>query len=69
MTDLAVGAIVRVRPLGLLGQITGIATRMKRHPYLVRVPGMEARLYAYDELERLPEGTVMTMPPFGVWGP
>jgi len=64
--DLAIGAIVRVKPLGCVGQVTGITKAFRKQPYLVKVPGMEARHYGADELERLPEGTVLTMPPFGM---
>ncbi len=65
---LSIGTIVRVKPLNALGTVVGITQSLRKHPYLVDVCG-QAWHYAADELERLPPGTVLTLPPFGMMGP
>lgn len=64
--NLNIGDKVRVRPLAAIGEITHISGRLKRWTYLVRVPGHGGeRSYSADDLELLPAGTVLTLPPAG----
>ena len=65
MTMLSVGDKVRVKRLAVIGEITHISGRLKRWPYLVKIPGYGERSYSASELEQLPKGTVLTLPPYG----
>ena len=65
MTTLSVGNKVRVKRLAVVGEITHISGRLKRWPYLVRIPGYGERSYSADELEQLPQNAVLTLPPYG----
>ena len=65
MNEFHVGDKVRVKRLAAIGEITHISDRLKKWPYLVRVPGFGERSYSADEFELLPAGTVMTLPPAG----
>lgn len=63
--DLNIGDKVRVKRLCVIGEITHISGRLKKWPYLVKIPGHGERSYSADELEQLPSGTVLTLPPYG----
>lgn len=66
MTDtLSCGDKVRVLPLAAIGQIIRISTSMRHTPYLVDVSGYGVRGYGAEDLEKLPEGTVLSLPPAG----
>lgn len=65
MTELQPGDKVRVKPLAAIGTIVRITQSMRHTPYLVQVPGHDTRGYAASDLEKLPAGTITTLPPPG----
>jgi hypothetical protein len=68
ITELKPGDKVRVKPLAAIGIVIQVSTRMRHSPYLVQVAGYDTRGYAAADLEKLPLGTVMILPPPGSLG-
>lgn len=66
-TELQAGDKVRVKPLCAIGTVQHVSSRLRHAPYLVQVDGYGAWSYAADELQKLPENTVLTLPPPGNW--
>lgn len=65
MSEITVGDRVRVKPLAAIGTVLRISTMLRHTPYLVDVIGYGTRGYSADDLEKLPTGTVLDLPPAG----
>lgn len=65
MTELKADDKVRVKPLAAIGTILRVTRSMRHTPFLVEVYGYGTRGYAAEELEKLPTGTVLDLPPAG----
>jgi hypothetical protein len=65
ITELKPGDHVRVKPLAAIGLVIQVSMRMRHSPYLVQIVGYGTRGYGATDLEKLPPGMAMTLPPRG----